>query len=287
MYSVGEIKKLTGLSARTLQYYDEICLLKPSSQTEANYRLYDEALEKLQQIMFFKELGFSLSEIKMIMEDTDFDKIQAYRKQKELLQLKKNRIDRLINLLERLEKGEQCMSFKEFDLTDYILALGEFRKENEAAIIKYWGGLENFDLFVDKIKENEDEVARLAIKQFGSIESYTKEMKKNLDNFSEIMDSKMTDDVNKIGQDRDVIFRKITKNLSADVSSNEVQLHVKELIKFISKHGGESLEKDIGRTLLDSYKSDYVKQVTDREYGEGATEFASRAIEYYTENGCS
>lgn len=69
MKSISQVAKLTGVSIRTLQYYDEIGLLKPSELTTAGYRMYDDnALQTLQQILFFKELGFPLKEIKEILE---------------------------------------------------------------------------------------------------------------------------------------------------------------------------------------------------------------------------
>lgn len=73
------------------------------------------------------------------MQKPDFDRIAAFKKQKELLLLKRNRTDRLIQLLDRLEKGENCMSFKEFDFSDYINALEEFKSCNTNELIKYWG----------------------------------------------------------------------------------------------------------------------------------------------------
>jgi DNA-binding transcriptional MerR regulator len=74
MKSVKEVSEITGISIRTLRYYDEIGLLKPTKLTEASYRLYDnKALEKLQQIMFFRELEIPLIDIKEIMENPDFD----------------------------------------------------------------------------------------------------------------------------------------------------------------------------------------------------------------------
>lgn len=166
MKTISQVTKLTGVSARTLQYYDEIDLLKPSQLTTSGYRLYDDkALQKLQQILFFKELGFKLKEIKELISQPNFDTIAAFKKQKELLLLKRNRIDKLIQLLNRLEKGEQCISFKKFDLSDYIKALKHFKNNSANHIIKHWGSIENFDLFIQKIKDNEDEVAKLAIKQ--------------------------------------------------------------------------------------------------------------------------
>ena len=108
MKTISQVAELTGISIRALQYYDEIGLLKPSELTPSGYRLYDDdALQKLQQILFFKELGFRLKEIREILQKPDFDRIAAFKKQKELLLLKRNRTDRLIQLLSRLEKGEQ------------------------------------------------------------------------------------------------------------------------------------------------------------------------------------
>lgn len=71
------------------------------------------------------------------MQDPDFNRIAAFKKQKELLLLKRNRTDKLIQLLGRLEKGENCMSFKEFDLTEYIHALEDFKRNQPDAIMKH------------------------------------------------------------------------------------------------------------------------------------------------------
>ena len=101
MKTISQVASLTGISTRTLQYYDEIDLLKPSELTPSGYRLYnDEALEKLQQILFYKELNFKLNEIKEILQKPEYDKIEAFKKQKKLLSLKRSRIDKLIALLE-------------------------------------------------------------------------------------------------------------------------------------------------------------------------------------------
>ena len=155
MKTISQVAELTGISIRALQYYDEIGLLKPSELTPSGYRLYDDdALQKLQQILFFKELGFRLKEIREILQKPDFDKIAAFKKQKELLLLKRNRTDRLIQLLSRLEKGEQCMSFKEFDLSDYISALEDFKTNQAEAVVKHWGSIENFDMFIQRTTQN-------------------------------------------------------------------------------------------------------------------------------------
>ena len=92
MKTVNEVSKLTGVSIRTLQYYDKIGLLKPAEYTESGYRLYDDAaLERLQQILLFRELEFPLKDIKDIVTRSDFDKRLALDQQIELLELKNHK----------------------------------------------------------------------------------------------------------------------------------------------------------------------------------------------------
>lgn len=286
MMSVSQVAKLTGTSIRTLQYYDEIDLLKPSELTASGYRLYDdEAIQKLQQILFFKELGFKLQEIKDFISQPDFDKIAAYRKQKELLLLKRNRTDRLIQLLSRLEKGEQCMSFKEFDLSDYIKALEDFKTRSTDTIVKHWGSIENFDIFIQKIKDDESEVAKLAIQEFGSVEKYTEAMKYNLEHFSEIMDTQLTKEAKKVGQQSDMLYAKLTADMSKDVSSSEVQSIVQSIDLLIQENGSSiSLDKPYLNIIIDTYASDYVKKITNTKYGEGASDYIVKVLRYYSEN---
>lgn len=86
MMTVNEASKLTGVSIRTLQYYDTIGLLPPAGYTEAGYRLYDDtAMERLQQILLFRELEFPLKEIKRILDSPNFDRSKALEQQIELL----------------------------------------------------------------------------------------------------------------------------------------------------------------------------------------------------------
>lgn len=286
MKSISQVAKLTGISIRTLQYYDEIGLLKPITLTASGYRLYDDdALQTLQQILFFKELGFQLKEINDILKKPDFDKITAFRKQKEFFLLKRNRIDRLIQLLERLEKGEQCISFKEFDLSDYIRALEKFKSEQTDEVLKHWGSMENFDMFIQKIKDDEDSVGRLAIQQYGSIEKYTEEMKHNLEHFSEIMNAQMSEETKEVARQTDRLYTELTRDLTRDVSCLKVQSIVHSLLLHIQANsGGVSLGKSYIQVLIDAYSSDYVKKITDTNYGEGAADFIRRAFRYYCEN---
>ena len=286
MKSVSQVTKLTGISARSLQYYDEIGLLKPSELTSAGYRLYnDEALQKLQQVLFFKELGFKLQEIHQFISQPDFDKLAAYKKQKELLLLKRNRTDRLIQLLNRLEKGEQVMSFKEFDLSDYISALEDFKKSSTDMITKYWGSVENFDMFINKVREDEPKIAKLAIQQFGSIEKYTDAMKYNLEHFSEIMEQQMSGDAKEIAKQSDELYAKLTSDVSKDIVSNEIQNIVHEMDLFFHNIASANLsELEYWNSLIHSYSSDYVKAITDTKYGNGAADYIVKAFQYYVDN---
>lgn len=117
MRTVNEVSKLTGVSIRTLQYYDSIGLLKPTEYTEAGYRLYDdEALERLQQILLFRELEFSLKEIKDIIYNPGFNKKRVLEQQIELLLMKKEHIENLIDFAQRINAiGVNTMDFKVFD----------------------------------------------------------------------------------------------------------------------------------------------------------------------------
>ncbi len=243
MRTISQVAELAGISARTLQYYDEIGLLKPSKLTQSGYRLYDdEALGMLQQILFFKELDFKLKEIKEFMQNPDFNRIAAFKKQKELLLLKRNRTDRLIQLLTRLEKGEQCMSFKEFDLSDYINALEDFKSNQTEKIIKHWGSVENFDRFIQKIRENESQVAKLAIRQFGSVEKYTEAMKQNLERFSEAMNN-VYSQIPEEMRTEDKFF-KLASHKGEDVASDSIQNMVKEIIVYARENAPSELVKE-------------------------------------------
>jgi len=117
MRTVHEVSGLTGVSIRTLQYYDKIGLLHPAGYTESGYRLYDDmALEKLQQILLFRELEFPLKDIKRIMESSNFDRGKALAQQIELLTLKMEHIQNLIGLARDIMKnGGNHMDFSAFD----------------------------------------------------------------------------------------------------------------------------------------------------------------------------
>ncbi|KAA0549361.1 MerR family transcriptional regulator [Bacillus sp. BGMRC 2118] len=114
---VKEVADLVGISVRTLHHYDDIGLLSPDQVTEAGYRLYStDNLEMLQQILFFKELGFPLKKIKEIITDPTFNKREALELHRDLLLEKRKRLDIMIKTINKTIKhteGEIYMSNQE------------------------------------------------------------------------------------------------------------------------------------------------------------------------------
>lgn len=145
MMIVNEVSRLTGVSIRTLQYYDKIGLLPPADYTEVGYRLYDdETLQKLQLILLFRELEFPLKDIRRIIESPVFDREKALEQQIHILELKKEHIENLINLARGVKKSgvKDMTDFTAFDtakIDDYIAKARE-----------YWGDTAAFKEFEEK-----------------------------------------------------------------------------------------------------------------------------------------
>lgn len=125
MMTVKEVSDLTGVSIRTLHYYDQLGLLPAAGHTDSGYRLYDDAaLERLQQILLFRELEFPLKDIQRILTNSAFDRRKALAQQIELLTLKKQHLESLISLAQKtLTTGGTYMDFTAFDtqkIQEYI-----------------------------------------------------------------------------------------------------------------------------------------------------------------------
>ena len=144
MMTVNEVSKLTGVSIRTLQYYDRIGLLNPAGRTEAGYRLYDDAaLERLQQILLFRELEFPLKDIRKILQSPSFDRIMALERQITLLTMKKQHLEDLISLARKIKTtGGNCMEFTAFDTRKI--------QEYEEQAKKEWGATSEYKEFEKK-----------------------------------------------------------------------------------------------------------------------------------------
>ncbi len=146
MKTVNEVSKLTGVSVRTLHHYDEIGLLKPTSTTEAGYRLYDDtALERLQHILLFRELQFPLKDIKEILDSPSFDRNKALEQQIELLTMKKEHLENLILFARGIKLlGVKYMDFSAFDTKKM--------DEYAAQAKESWGKTEAYKEFEEKRK---------------------------------------------------------------------------------------------------------------------------------------
>ena len=149
--SVKEFAALCGVSARTLRYYDEIGLLKPAAVDKySGYRFYDgNSLVRMQEILFYRELDFSLKSISDILSSPDYDRRKAMEEQKRLLTLKKQRLERLIEALETAETSEQggiIMNFEAFDNSAYEAALREYAAEAKDK----WGKTEAYSEYEKK-----------------------------------------------------------------------------------------------------------------------------------------
>ena len=241
MMTVKEVSKLTGVSVRTLQYYDSIGLLKPSGYTEAGYRLYDDtALERLQQILLFRELEFPLKEIKTIIDAPDFDRNKALQQQIELLTMKKEHLENLIDFARGLKLlGVRKVDFKAFDTKK----LDEYAEEAK----KNWGKTDAYKEYEEKTK--------------GMSKSQQNQMGANL---MEIF----------------VEFGDMVKN-GVDPADEAVQAQVKKLQDYITDNFYTCTNEILsGLGKMYACGGDFTANI-DKAGGEGTAVFVNQAIEVY------
>ncbi|MBN4067206.1 MerR family transcriptional regulator, partial [Simkania negevensis] len=154
-YTVKKLSKLSGVSVRTLHWYDEIKLLKPAYYGKNSYRYYEaEQLLILQQILFFRELGFPLKDIQKVLVSNDFDKIRALHAHKRTLEEDLGRIEKLVETIDKTInhlRGKQKMKDEElyygFDSTK--------QKDYEVYLVKYHGTVAE-DLIHDSKKRTKE-----------------------------------------------------------------------------------------------------------------------------------
>ena len=151
---IKEFAEFTGVSVRTLHYYDELGLLTPAFvDRSTGYRFYDEkSLFRMQEILFYRELDFSLKSIKELLSSPNYDKNKALNEQKQLLTLKKERLERLISAIDGAVKGENVM--KAFDNS-------EFEKYKAEAKEK-WGK-------TDAYKEHEEKTGNYSMQKWNDV----------------------------------------------------------------------------------------------------------------------
>lgn len=145
MRTVKDVSKLTGVSVRTLHYYDAIGLLTPTKVTDAGYRMYDDtALSRLQSILLFRELQFSLKEIKEFLDSPDFNQEETIAQQIKLLELQYKHIGELISFAREIQtKGVKTMNFEVFD-TNKI-------EQYKAEVKSKWGNSKAYQEYEQRV----------------------------------------------------------------------------------------------------------------------------------------
>jgi DNA-binding transcriptional MerR regulator len=242
IYTVKKLADIAGLSVRTLHYYDELGLLKPTSRTANGYRYYDdEAVVRLQQIMFFRELGFELDEIKKILADPGFDVIEALQSHRTLLSKKAERIDGLLATIDntiKTLKGENDMPIKEYYEGFSDEQIEKYRHE----VRERWGE--------KTLEESEARVLKMGKEKFKALQD-----------------------------EGGAIFKAISDNMSKGYDSKEVQELVAEWKNWLENFSHYSDEAVLGLGQAYSCHPDFAKFF--QKFGSDFPAFFTKAIEYY------
>ena len=278
MMTVKELSELTGISVRTLHYYDEIGLFTPTEKSEAGYRLYDDkAMETLQQILFFREFDIPLKEIKAVMENPDLDRNQILQMQRNMLVTKKERMERLISGIDDILKGDNKMDFAIFDRTEMEEMFRQMYERIPEKIrqlaMEEFGGVEEWKKHYMKVVSSEDMQKKYAkvVEWYGGKEAYKDANAHPL----------ARDVAESYGRRIEAIVEKLSRKKSCPPDAVEV----KELIGeygFVMKQLTQVKEEAGLMKYLAWYQNtDPTKSKTDTQYGEGTAEFIAKAIEVF------
>lgn len=266
MKTVKNVSEITGISIRTLRYYDEIGLLKPTELTEAGYRLYDnKALEKLQEIMFFRELEIPLMDIKKIMDNPNYDKEQVLLAQKSLLEQKRNRLNGIIELITDVIKGVNTMSFGAFSNEEVQKIVNHtlecMSKESLDEQVQKYGSMEKYKEYLVSGFANEQAMADL-LKWYGSKEKAMEAVMQSTGNTEEI----------KQEQDENA---KIYKQFMAAKEADNIDM-AHSAVKMLAENYKAMFALDNARNILLDLAKEYLQseklaEVTDNQYGKGCS----------------
>ena len=281
MKTVKEVSELTGISVRALHYYDEIGLFRPTAVSEAGYRLYDDkALERLQQILFFREFDMPLRDIKAVMENPHLDSNQILQSQRQMLVMKKERLERLIASLDDILKGDNRMDFEVFSKEDidklYAAIVTNMPKEQLEQLAEQYGGLEQYEKhFRESVaSENAQKNYAKMVEWYGDKESALKAAE-NPDN-PQIIPAYQ--------KRMDEVLNKLAARKGEDVTSFAVKEVVGEY-DFVAKQLYQM--KDVSAMMLEvaeEYQNNRkIQETLDKMYGEGAAIFIGRAFEVFYE----
>ena len=258
MRTVKEVSELTGVSTRTLHYYDEIGLFPPTDKSEAGYRLYDDrALEILQQILFFREFGIPLKDIKTVMKNPSLDRNQILQLQREMLVEKKERMERLIASIDKM----------------FQLMFDSMPEEMRQTAIGEFGSLEHWKKHYIEAVSSEDMQKRYAkvVEWYGGKDAYLSTLENPISR--EVAES--------YKKREDTIRKKLIEKRGSDLNSFEVKAIIGEY-GFVMKQVCQMKEEEgLMLAVAQSYRNRQCQQAIDQEYGEGAAEFFAQAIEAF------
>lgn len=278
MRTVKEISNITGISIRTLHYYDEIGLLKPTDKSDVGYRLYDDkALEQLQQILFFREFDIPLKEIKAVMENPALDRNHILKMQREMLLTKIKRMEHLIVGIDDILKGDNKMDFAIFNKTEmdemFQVMTEHMPEEIKQKAIDEFGGLNQWHEHYIKAVSSDDMQKRYRkmLEWFGGKEQYLATVKNPVS--KEVMTS--------CQKRMDAILEKLASKRECSVDSFEVKEIIGEYGFVMKQFCQLQDESGMMLSLAKTYHRKEVKKVTDEKYGDGAAQFFMQAIEEF------
>lgn len=245
VYTVKKLANLAGVSVRTLHYYDELGLLKPESRSPNGYRYYGkEAVEQLQQIMFFRELDFSLDEIRQILSKPGFNVLEALQSHRTLLKKKAERTNKLISTVDKTIKelkGELKMQIKEYYDGFSDEQIEKYRQE----VRQRWG---------DKtLEDSEARVIKMGKGKFAAVQA-----------------------------EGGSIFKAISDNMQKGFDSAEVQEQVAKWRQWLENFSTYSDEAVLGLGQTYSQHPEFAKFF--QKYHKDLPGFLTKAIEYYCEH---
>lgn len=278
MKTVKEISDLTGISVRTLHYYDEIGLFTPTEKSEAGYRLYDDrALETLQQILFFREFDIPLKEIKAIMDNSTLDRDSILKMQRKMLVSKKQRMERLIAGIDEILKGDNRMDFAIFNRTEienmFQTMFDNMPEKIRKVSIEEFGSAEQWRRHYIEVVSSEEVQRRYAkvVEWFGG-----------KDAFLHASDSPVSSEVAQSYEKQiDVICRKLSEKTGAPPDSFEIKELIGEYGFVMKQFTQIKDEKGLMLMLAQSYRNEMVRPMIDEKYGKGAAEYFADAIEEF------
>lgn len=281
MKTVKEISDLTGISVRTLHYYDEIGLLHPTNKSDAGYRLYnDKALETLQQILFFREFDIPLKEIKAIICNPTLDRNKILQMQRKMLVVKKERMERLISIIDDIIKGENNMDFTIFTKMEIEelcqTTLDHMPDIMKESIIQEFGGIEQWQKhYVERCsKEDMQKGYQKMVEWYGDKDSALK-----------AMNNPPNKEVGEAFAKRvEIIEKKLSDKKKYPLDSFEVKQIIGEYGFVMKQFSQVKHEAGIMLSIAASYRDERAKAILNEKYGEGSAEFFACAIEAFYKN---